>query len=106
MNSENETRIYIPRYYGLQKYGLPALCKLTSGKDINLEFVGNIRLSIRQHTSACGSIRQHAAAYVRIRQHTSASTAALYSKACKLSGKLSSKLSGKLTFLPDVSLTE
>jgi len=41
--SENEKRIYIPRYYGLQKYGLPTLCKLTSGKDINIEFVGNIR---------------------------------------------------------------
>jgi superfamily II DNA or RNA helicase len=41
--SENEKRIYIPRYYGLQKYGLPALCKLTSGKDIDIQFVGNIR---------------------------------------------------------------
>ena len=41
--SENEKRIYIPRYYGLQKYGLPALCKLTSGKDIDIKFVGNIR---------------------------------------------------------------
>jgi len=41
--SENEKRIYIPRYYGLQKYGLPALCKLTSGQDIDIKFVGNIR---------------------------------------------------------------
>ena len=41
--SENEKRIYIPRYYGLQKYGLPTLCKLTCGKDINIEFIGNIR---------------------------------------------------------------
>ena len=27
----------------MQKYGLPALCKLTSGKDIDIQFVGNIR---------------------------------------------------------------
>ena len=41
--SENEKRIYIPRYYGLQKYGVPTLCKLTSGKDINIDFIGNLR---------------------------------------------------------------
>jgi superfamily II DNA or RNA helicase len=41
--SENEKRIYIPRYYGFQKYGAPSLCKLTSGKDINIDFIGNLR---------------------------------------------------------------
>ena len=41
--SENEKRIYIPRYYGFQKYGAPSLCKLTSGKDININFIGNLR---------------------------------------------------------------
>jgi superfamily II DNA or RNA helicase len=41
--SENEKRIYIPRYYGFQKYGTPSLCKLTSGKDINIDFIGNLR---------------------------------------------------------------
>ena len=41
--SENEKRIYIPRFYGLQKYGAPSLCKLTSGEDINVEFIGSLR---------------------------------------------------------------
>ena len=41
--SENEQRIYIPRYYGLQKYGLPTLCKLTRGADIHINFIGSLR---------------------------------------------------------------
>jgi superfamily II DNA or RNA helicase len=41
--SENEKRIYIPRYYGLQKYGAPSLCKLTGGADININFIGSLR---------------------------------------------------------------
>ncbi len=41
--SENEKRIYIPRYYGLQKFGAPTLCKLTSGADININFIGSLR---------------------------------------------------------------
>jgi len=43
--SENDKRIYIPRYYGLQKYGLPTLCKLSSAADISVEFIGNLRES-------------------------------------------------------------
>lgn len=41
--SENEKRIYIPRFYGLQKYGAPSLCKLTGGQDININFIGTLR---------------------------------------------------------------
>lgn len=41
--SENDKRIYIPRYYGLQKYGLPTLCKLTRGADIHINFIGSLR---------------------------------------------------------------
>jgi superfamily II DNA or RNA helicase len=41
--SENDKRIYIPRYYGLQKYGTPSLCKLTGGADININFIGSLR---------------------------------------------------------------
>jgi superfamily II DNA or RNA helicase len=41
--SENDKRIYIPRYYGLQKYGLPTLCKLSSGADIHIHFIGSLR---------------------------------------------------------------
>lgn len=40
---ENEKRIYIPRFYGLQKYGVPSLCKLTNGEDINVDFIGSLR---------------------------------------------------------------
>ena len=41
--SENEKRIYIPRFYGLQKYGAPSLCKLTGGVDITVDFIGSLR---------------------------------------------------------------
>ena len=41
--SENDKRIYIPRYYGLQKYGAPSLCKLTGGADIEINFIGSLR---------------------------------------------------------------
>jgi superfamily II DNA or RNA helicase len=41
--SENDKRIYIPRYYGFQKYGAPTLCKLTGGADIDVKFIGSLR---------------------------------------------------------------
>jgi superfamily II DNA or RNA helicase len=41
--NENDKRIYIPRYYGFQKYGLPSLCKLTGGADIDVKFIGSLR---------------------------------------------------------------
>lgn len=41
--NENDKRIYIPRYYGFQKYGVPTLCKLTGGVDINVKFIGSLR---------------------------------------------------------------
>jgi superfamily II DNA or RNA helicase len=41
--SENDKRIYIPRYYGFQKYGVPTLCKLTGGADIDVKFIGSLR---------------------------------------------------------------
>lgn len=41
---ENDKRIYVPRYYGLQKYGLPTLNKLNKGIVCNnLEFSGKLR---------------------------------------------------------------
>jgi superfamily II DNA or RNA helicase len=46
--SENEKRIYIPRFYGLQKYGAPSLCKLTGGQDINIDFIGSLRESQKE----------------------------------------------------------
>jgi superfamily II DNA or RNA helicase len=41
--NENDKRIYIPRYYGFQKYGAPTLCKLTGGADIDVKFIGSLR---------------------------------------------------------------
>lgn len=42
--TENEKRIYIPRYYGLQHYGLPDKCTLPDGIHCeNLKFEGTLR---------------------------------------------------------------
>ena len=40
---ETEKRLYIPRYYGFNKFGLPNVSKLTGGSDINVEFNGKLR---------------------------------------------------------------
>lgn len=40
---ENDKRIYVPRFYALQKYGLPTVSKINSGLDCNLEFNGQLR---------------------------------------------------------------
>lgn len=40
---ETEKRLYIPRYYGFCKFGLPNVSKLTGGSDINVEFNGKLR---------------------------------------------------------------
>ena len=41
---ENEKKIYIPRFYGIERYGgNPAKTELTSGIDINLQFHGTLR---------------------------------------------------------------
>ena len=40
---ENANRIYVPRYYGLQKFGSPTLSKLNKGPECNLEFIGKLR---------------------------------------------------------------
>ena len=42
--TENDKRIYIPRYYALQKFGLPTINKLSKGIDCpNLIFNGELR---------------------------------------------------------------
>jgi superfamily II DNA or RNA helicase len=42
---ENEKRIYVPRYYGLQVFGLPTLNKIeiTNSTECNLDFIGKLR---------------------------------------------------------------
>ena len=42
--SENNKRVYIPRYYGLQKFGIPSINKLNKGEDCpSLIFSGELR---------------------------------------------------------------
>ena len=45
----NKSKIYIPRYYGIEKYGQPLKNTLPPGVSIDLEFVGTIR-PIQQET--------------------------------------------------------
>ena len=40
---ESVSKIYIPKWYGLQKFGIPDVNKLNYGKDINIEFCGTLR---------------------------------------------------------------
>ena len=40
---ENATKIYIPRYYGIENYGEPHEMKIPKGDDINVPFVGSLR---------------------------------------------------------------
>jgi superfamily II DNA or RNA helicase len=41
---ENDKRLYVPRFYGLQKFGAPTLNKLNMGQECpNLEFIGKLR---------------------------------------------------------------
>ena len=40
---ENKFKIYIPKHFGISKFGLPEINKLNEGEDINVEFEGNLR---------------------------------------------------------------
>ena len=40
---ESEKRLYLPKYYGLQKFGVPDKNKINEGININLKFNGNLR---------------------------------------------------------------
>ena len=40
---ENEGKLYIPRSYGVEKFGAPELSLLPSGKDININFNLNLK---------------------------------------------------------------
>lgn len=40
---ESSTKIYLPKAYGLKKFGLPLVNKLTTGIDIDIEFKGLLR---------------------------------------------------------------
>jgi superfamily II DNA or RNA helicase len=40
---ESENKIYIPRYYGIESYGIPDEMRISEGDDINIPFVGELR---------------------------------------------------------------
>jgi len=40
---ENDKKIYIPRFYGIQRYGRPTKCELDQGLDIDVPFAKELR---------------------------------------------------------------
>ena len=40
---ESSSRLYVPKYYGLKKFGVPDVNKLHEGVDINVKFTGALR---------------------------------------------------------------
>lgn len=40
---ESQNKIYIPRFFGIKKFGQPGNVKISEGKNINLEFKGKLR---------------------------------------------------------------
>ena len=40
---ENKNKMYLPKFYGLKKFGEPEFIKLPKGIDINIEFIFNLR---------------------------------------------------------------
>lgn len=40
---ENDKKIYIPRFYGIERYGLPKKCDISYGEDIQVNFTKSLR---------------------------------------------------------------
>ena len=40
---ENAAKIYVPRFYGIKRYGLPDESEISEGEDIDIEFVKELR---------------------------------------------------------------
>jgi len=51
--SENTQKIYIPKYYGLEKFGQPDEIKLDPGENIDLVFNGTLRAHQQEPISKC-----------------------------------------------------
>jgi superfamily II DNA or RNA helicase len=51
--SENSQKIYIPKYYGLEKFGQPDEIKLDPGENIELIFNGTLRSHQQEPISKC-----------------------------------------------------
>ena len=43
MYRENEAKIYLPRFYGIERYGLPDKSELKPGENIDIDFVKELR---------------------------------------------------------------
>jgi len=43
MYRENEAKLYLPRFYGIERYGLPEKSDLKFGEDIDIDFVKELR---------------------------------------------------------------
>jgi len=50
---ENSQKLYIPKYFGLEKFGPPDSTKLSPGIDINLQFSGQLRPHQIEPINAC-----------------------------------------------------
>jgi len=50
---ENKTKLYLPKFYGLEKLGEPDENKLKSGDDIDLVFNGDLRANQLEPVNAC-----------------------------------------------------
>jgi superfamily II DNA or RNA helicase len=40
---ENDAKIYLPRFYGIERYGLPDRSEIQEGDNIDIEFAGDLR---------------------------------------------------------------
>jgi hypothetical protein len=40
---ENDAKIYLPRFYGIKRYGLPSRTEIQEGDNIDIDFVGDLR---------------------------------------------------------------
>jgi superfamily II DNA or RNA helicase len=40
---ESDNKLYVPRFWGINYFGIPNSIKIQNGKNINLKFVGNLR---------------------------------------------------------------
>jgi len=50
---ENTSKLYIPKYFGLEKFGKPDEIQLPEAENINLEFSGNLRPHQLEPIDAC-----------------------------------------------------
>jgi len=40
---ENDAKIYLPRFYGIHRYGLPGRSEIQEGEEVDIDFVGDLR---------------------------------------------------------------